>query len=78
MAHNGDIRDPLDRGVIGPGHVRGDLFDLCSGRVASLTDPAEITLFKNGGGGHLDLMAAMAFLEIGDPFSRSTGEGGTA
>ncbi|HEX4765472.1 MAG TPA: hypothetical protein VH414_04255 [Lichenihabitans sp.] len=61
MAHNGDIRDPLERGVIGPDHVRGDLFDLCSGRVAGRTDPAEITLFKNGGGGHLDLMAATTF-----------------
>ncbi len=67
MAHNGDIRDPFDRGVIGPDHVRGDLFDLCSGKVAGRTDPSEVTLFKNGGGGHLDLMAAMAFHEGAHP-----------
>ena len=63
--HNGDLRDPLDRGVIGADHVLGDLFDLCRGAAAGRTGAAEITLFKNGGGGHLDLMAAMAFLEIG-------------
>ena len=60
LAHNGDIRDPLGRGVITEADVVGDLYDLCrSDRPGRLTS-REITLFKNGGGGHLDLMTARA------------------
>ena len=62
-AHCGDISDPLGRGVLRPDDVLGDLFDLCGGRVPGRTSADDITLFKNGGGGHLDLMAAMAFYE---------------
>lgn len=37
--------------------LRGDLYDLCAGR-AGRSGPEEITVFKNAGGGHLDLMTA--------------------
>ncbi len=54
----GDIAAPLAAGVIAEADVRADLFQLVRGEVAGRQDAAEITLFKNAGGGHLDLMAA--------------------
>jgi alanine dehydrogenase len=54
----GDISQPLRDGIITESDVRGDLFELVRGTVPGRQDPAEITLFKNAGGGHLDLMAA--------------------
>ena len=62
-AHCGDICDPLARGVIAPQDIEADLFDLCAGTAEGGRSDADITLFKNGGGGHLDLFAAMAFYE---------------
>ncbi len=58
MQDAGDISQPLASGVIGPDDIRGDLFQLVRGEVPGRQDDAEITLFKNAGGGHLDLMAA--------------------
>lgn len=58
IAHAGDLSQPIAAGVITPDDVRGDLFDLGSGRVPGRTDAEAITLFKNGGGAHLDLMTA--------------------
>ena len=40
-----------------------DLFDLCRNGLASPRKPEEITVFKNGGGGHLDLMTAEYFVD---------------
>src|SRR5271165_4790497 len=59
----GDFADPISRGIIARGRIEGDLFDLCAGRIAARRSPAEITMFKNGGGGHLDLMVAWAIWE---------------
>ncbi len=54
----GEIQIPIDAGIIGEEDILADLFDLCSQtKPGRLTDD-EITLFKNGGGGHLDLMTA--------------------
>ena len=47
-----------ERGVIARGAVAGDLFDLCQGVSQGRRSSAEITLYKNGGGGHLDLFVA--------------------
>ncbi len=58
MEDAGDISQPLASGVIRPDDIRGDLFQLVRGEVPGRQDDAEITLFKNAGGGHLDLMAA--------------------
>ena len=44
--------------MISADDIRGDLYELCRGDVAGRTDDDAITLFENGGGGHLDLMAA--------------------
>ena len=38
--------------------VLADLSDLCQQRHAGRQSEDEITVFKNGGGGHLDLMCA--------------------
>lgn len=54
----GDIAQPLATGVITEADVLADLFQLVRGEVPGRRDAAEITLFKNAGGGHLDLMAA--------------------
>lgn len=56
--HAGDLTQAIASGAITPAAVRGDLFDLCSGSVAGRTDADQITLFKSGGGAHLDLMTA--------------------
>jgi ornithine cyclodeaminase/alanine dehydrogenase-like protein (mu-crystallin family) len=56
--HCGDIAQPLKNGTITMSEIRGDLFDLCRKEVSGRRAPQEITLFKNGGGGHLDLMVA--------------------
>ncbi len=58
IAHVGDLTQPIASGAITPTSVLGDLFDLCAGRVNGRTDAAQITLFKSGGGAHLDLMTA--------------------
>ncbi|MCB5198846.1 NAD(P)-binding domain-containing protein [Loktanella sp. TSTF-M6] len=54
MDHIGELRDPLTRGVIGPDDVLADYYDLDRFE----RKPEDITLFKNGGGAHLDLMTA--------------------
>jgi ornithine cyclodeaminase len=55
LAHIGELKDPLERGVIARADVLGDLHDLVAGRAGRRSDD-EITVFKNGGGAHLDLM----------------------
>ncbi len=57
IGHIGEIQIPLDRGVIAKADIRGDLYDLAAGR-AQRSGPDAITVFKNGGGAHLDLMVA--------------------
>ncbi len=63
LDHIGELKDPLDRGVIGRADILGDLRDLVAGRVGR-TGPGDITLFKNGGGAHLDLMTARMILRV--------------
>jgi ornithine cyclodeaminase len=55
----GDLGDPLRRGVITHDAVRADLFQLCTGAMTGRRTAGEITLFKNGGGSHLDLFTAL-------------------
>jgi ornithine cyclodeaminase len=58
IGYAGDLTQPIAAGVIRADDVRGDLFDLATGRAAGRTGAEAITLFKNGGGAHLDLMTA--------------------
>lgn len=59
----GDLIDPIGRGVIPRSKVEGDLYDLCRADRGPERGPDEITLFKNGGGGHLDLFTALFIRE---------------
>lgn len=58
IGHCGDLVAPLASGALTEAEVLGDLFQLCRGEVAGRETEADITLFKNAGGGHLDLMTA--------------------
>jgi ornithine cyclodeaminase/alanine dehydrogenase-like protein (mu-crystallin family) len=61
LGHIGEVMIPMAAGVIGEGDIQGDLHDLVAGR-AGRRDASEITVFKNGGGAHLDLMTARMIL----------------
>lgn len=54
---SGEFAGPLARGVITRDDVRGDLFAMCRGETPPPA-PGEITLFKNVGSAHLDLLTA--------------------
>ncbi len=54
----GDLASPIARGVIGRDRVEADLFDLAKGYPVN-RKPDDVTLYKNGGGGHLDLFVAL-------------------
>ena len=53
----GELMIPIAHGVITENDVLADHYQLCHG-TAGRTASDQITLFKNGGGGHLDLMTA--------------------
>ena len=57
LQHIGELKTPLELGVISNRSVIADFYDLPDGSFAR-TGPSEITLFKNGGGAHLDLMTS--------------------
>lgn len=61
LHHIGELMVPLKEGVIAETDVIGDFYDLPSGRFAR-RNADEITLCKNGGGAHLDLMTARYIL----------------
>ncbi|MBV9052506.1 MAG: hypothetical protein JO196_08900 [Hyphomicrobiales bacterium] len=67
LTMTGDLAIPLARGVIRDSDIRADLFELARGEHPGRQSPREITLFKNGGGGHLDLMTAIAAYERARP-----------
>ena len=58
LTEDGDLVIPLAAGLITADDVRADLWELCRGDVPGRADADAITLFENGGGGHLDLMTA--------------------
>ena len=56
-ACSGDIQIPLLAGVISQEQIEGDLFDLCQN--SAFTRAAdEITVYKNAGGAHFDLVVS--------------------
>ena len=56
--HIGELIIPLASGVIQESDVLASLSDLCQRQHPGRESKDEITVFKNGGGGHLDLMCA--------------------
>ena len=62
IKHIGELMIPIAAGVIAESDIVGDLYDLCQQKCGR-SSPDAITLFKNGGGAHLDLLTALAMLE---------------
>jgi len=62
LEHIGELKIPLSSGAVRTEDVMADYYDLGSGAFRRESD-AEITLFKNGGGAHLDLMTGRYILE---------------
>jgi len=58
IKHIGELMIPIANAVIATDDVLADLYDLCQKRHRGRSSGDEITLYKNGGGGHLDLMLA--------------------
>ncbi|WP_299139302.1 ornithine cyclodeaminase [uncultured Tateyamaria sp.] len=59
IGHIGEIKIPLEAGTITRDHLQADYYDLAGFTRA----PDDITLFKNGGGAHLDLMTSRYILD---------------
>ncbi|WP_050929202.1 ornithine cyclodeaminase family protein [Aestuariivita boseongensis] len=60
IGHIGEIEKPLQAGVITRDDIRADFYALSDFRRGG---PDEITVFKNGGGAHLDLMTSRYVLD---------------
>jgi ornithine cyclodeaminase len=61
MGHIGELKIPLEAGVIADDHIVADYYELDKFQRQSSD---EITLFKNGGGAHLDLMTSRYILDV--------------
>ena len=59
VGHIGEIKIPLETGTIARDHLIADFYDLDR----FVRQPEDITLFKNGGGAHLDLMTCRYILD---------------
>ena len=62
IGHIGEVMIPMQKGVIARDDIRGDLHALVQGKAGRSSDE-EITVFKNGGGAHLDIMVAHAIAQ---------------
>lgn len=60
----GELLQALREGLLQESDIRADAFQLARGERQGRTSAEEITLFKNGGGGHLDLMVAQYLMEL--------------
>jgi alanine dehydrogenase len=58
----GELAIPLRAGLIAEADILADHFELSRGQHPGRESADDITLFKNGGGGHLDLMTARFIL----------------
>jgi ornithine cyclodeaminase len=62
LHHIGELMEPLKSGAITEADVVADFYDLASGAYARRSED-EITIAKNGGGAHLDLMTSAYVLD---------------
>lgn len=62
LNHIGELKIPIASGAISKNDVIADYYGIASGKF-SRTNDAEIILFKNGGGAHLDLMTSKLILQ---------------
>lgn len=61
IGHIGELKIPIASGAFSEGDIQGEFYELVAGSVGRQSDD-EITLFKNGGGAHLDLMTSKYIL----------------
>jgi ornithine cyclodeaminase len=62
LEHIGELRIPIAQGVVKACDVLGDLYEFVGGNNVERYRE-ETTVFKNGGGAHLDLMMANYFFK---------------
>jgi len=62
IEHIGELKLPIANGVISKSDVLADFYDIPNGGF-DVGGSDDITLFKNGGGAHLDLMTAKLILQ---------------
>ncbi len=62
LHHIGEVMMPLASGAITEADIVADYYDMAGGSYARQSEE-EITIAKNGGGAHLDLMTAAYILE---------------
>jgi ornithine cyclodeaminase len=67
LAEAGDIVQPVETGVLDPGDIAGDLFELCQEKRAGRQSPTEITVFKSVGTALEDLAAAELVMAASAP-----------
>jgi len=60
---SGEFLGPFERGVITPGDVLADLFELCQGKAGGRTSAQQMTMMKNGGGAYLDYFVARYLMQ---------------
>ena len=58
----GELHQPIQKGIISEQDILGDLYELVAQKIKR-NDDSEITIFKNAGGAHLDLMCALHALK---------------
>jgi len=61
MGHIGELKIPLEAGAVTPEHVLAEYYEM---EAFKRTSEGDITLFKNGGGAHLDLMTSRYILDV--------------
>lgn len=64
LGHIGELILPIAAGAITADSVLGDLYDLVQPTARRRLSDDEVTLFKNGGGAHLDLMMASWVVQV--------------
>ncbi|MDB2372421.1 ornithine cyclodeaminase [Amylibacter sp.] len=64
IEHIGELTIPISNGIISKNDIKGDFYDLIPLSKGGRKSNDEITIFKNGGGAHLDLMIAKYLIEI--------------
>lgn len=63
IAHIGELCIPIENGILSESDILGDFYDLCNS-AAGRSGPDAITVFKNGGGAHLDLMTGLLISKV--------------
>lgn len=65
-AMSGDISIPLQQGIITEQHIEADLYEVCQ-NTSFQRQKQDITLYKNAGGAHLDLMVSLLVIDRLNP-----------